>query len=123
MFSEPVYKIFRPFEWDSFQASGSFLGSADDLRDGFIHLCTRGQMQGVLERYFSNEDTVVISTILFGQAAALNLKWEKGKDGAYYPHYYSNLQSEHVHSHVPAYQEGSGGIQMPRDIFFTKSVL
>jgi len=80
-------------------------------------------MQGVLERYFSNEDTVVISTILFGQAAALNLKWEKGKDGAYYPHYYSNLQSEHVHSHVPAYQEGSGGIQMPRDIFFTKSVL
>ena len=74
MFSEPVYKIFRPFEWDGFQVGGTFAGSADDMRDGFIHLCTRTQMEGVLQRFFTSEEEVIIATALFDEAAALNLK-------------------------------------------------
>ena len=48
-----VYKVFTETEWKTFQDTGQFEGSADDLRDGFIHLSTKKQLAGVIERFFS----------------------------------------------------------------------
>ena len=123
MFSEPVYKVFRRFEWDGFQASGRFAGSADDQRDGFIHLSTRTQLEGVLSRFFRGEDEVIIATVLFDEIAALKLKWEKSTGGDFFPHYYGELQGIHIHSHVPALPGPDGQIAAPGDVFFTQSVL
>ena len=52
---DKVYKIFTKSEWKDFQKAGQFKGLADDLRDGFIHLSTEEQVDGVIERYFSGQ--------------------------------------------------------------------
>ena len=49
--------------------------TADDLRDGFIHLSTEEQVDGVIERYFSGQHplyTAEFSGLNFLQI----LKWE-----------------------------------------------
>ena len=33
--------------------TGAFAGSADDLRDGFIHLSTREQLAGTIAKHFA----------------------------------------------------------------------
>lgn len=49
---DKVYKISTESDWTSFQESGQFKGSADDLRDGFIHLSKKEQVSKVIERFF-----------------------------------------------------------------------
>ena len=47
--SDKVYKVFTETEWESFQDTSQFEGSADDLRDGFIHLSTKKQLAWVIK--------------------------------------------------------------------------
>jgi len=82
-----VYKIFTETEWQAFQNSGQFKGSADDLRDGFIHLSTSEQVDGVIERFFLDKQPLYIagfSAPEFLQA----IKWEASSTGEVYPHLY-----------------------------------
>ena len=56
-----VYKIFIESEWQLFKETGLFKGSADDLRDGFIHLSTKEQLDGVIERFFSDKKPLYVA--------------------------------------------------------------
>ena len=40
-----IYKLLRAAEWAAFAAEGSFAGSPDDRRDGYIHLSTAAQVE------------------------------------------------------------------------------
>jgi len=83
-----VYKIFTEAEWNKFQETGQFSGSADDLRDGFIHLSTKEQVDGVIEKYFSGKRPLYVAE--FADADFLQrLKWEASASGEIYPHLYS----------------------------------
>jgi uncharacterized protein (DUF952 family) len=90
-----IFKILRTAEWHSFQAAGQFDGSADDLRDGFIHFSAEEQVAGTLAKYFSGEAEVVILTV---PAAPLGdaLRWEASRNGALFPHLYRPLLLEEV---------------------------
>ena len=46
--SDKVYKVLTESEWKVLQDTGKFGGSADDLRDGFIHLSTKEQLAWVI---------------------------------------------------------------------------
>jgi uncharacterized protein (DUF952 family) len=85
-----IYKVLRSAEWSEAQASGSFAGSPDDARDGFIHLSTAEQLQGTLERHFAGEQNLVVLEV---DAAALGeaLRWEPSRGGALFPHLYADL--------------------------------
>jgi uncharacterized protein (DUF952 family) len=50
-----IFKILRMAEWYAFKSAGRFEGSADDVRDGFIHFSAGPQVSGTLEKYFSTE--------------------------------------------------------------------
>jgi uncharacterized protein (DUF952 family) len=86
-----VYKILRPQEWLRLQHDGELSGSPDDLRDGFIHLSTRAQLQGTLDKYFASERDLVI---LRARADTLGeaLRWEPSRGGALFPHLYRPLR-------------------------------
>ncbi|MGQ5702598.1 DUF952 domain-containing protein [Sandaracinobacteroides sp. A072] len=84
-----IYKIFRAGEWAAFEAGGRFEGSADDLRDGFIHLSTGEQLEGSISRHFSGERGLVIAEIRAGDDPAL--RWEESRGGALFPHLYRPL--------------------------------
>jgi uncharacterized protein (DUF952 family) len=88
-----VYKVLRANEWAAFTASGQFAGSADDLRDGFIHLSTEAQLAGTLSRHFAGEADLVI--VEFDVAAlGAHLRWEASRGGALFPHLYGTLLLE-----------------------------
>ncbi len=92
-----VYKICESGVWAKAAAAGGFAGSADDRRDGFIHLSTVDQLAGTLARHFSDADgnghpdlvLVAIDAARLGDA----LKWEPARDGALFPHLYADLDT------------------------------
>lgn len=85
--TESVYKIFTESEWQTFQKTGQFIGSADDLRDGFIHLSTKEQVPGVVDRYFSGKRPLYVAA--FSSSNFLQkLKWEASASKEIFPHLY-----------------------------------
>jgi uncharacterized protein (DUF952 family) len=43
-----IYRIMMPADHDAFVAAGRYEGSADDLRDGYIHMSTTAQVADTL---------------------------------------------------------------------------
>ena len=87
---EHVYKVLRASEWQEAQTRGVITGSADDLRDGFIHLSTRSQLAGTLERHFAGETGLVVLEIAADRVREV-LQWEPSRGGALFPHLYGVL--------------------------------
>ena len=98
-----VYKILREQEWQEFQTQGSFVGSAHDKRDGFIHLSEESQLKTTLKKHFKDEVPLYIvkfPTDCFPQG---DLKWEKSSSGETFPHLYNsalNLKDAEDHQKV-----------------------
>jgi uncharacterized protein (DUF952 family) len=92
-----LVKIFRAAEWAAFQSTGRFDGSADDLRDGFIHLSSEEQVPGTLERHFADEAGLVLAELGVMDDAAL--RWELSRGGAAFPHLYRPLLRADVVQH------------------------
>jgi len=92
---ERIYKVLRASEWQEAQARGVITGSADDLRDGFIHLSTQRQVAGTLERHFAGETGLVVLEIAADRVSAV-LKWEPSRGGALFPHLYGVLPLDAV---------------------------
>ncbi len=91
-----VFKIFRQSEWGAFVFGGETRGSADDLRDGYIHLSTADQVAGTAERHFAGEHGLMLAAF---DAAALGpaLRWEPSRGGALFPHLHGILAYAAVH--------------------------
>jgi uncharacterized protein (DUF952 family) len=87
---KPVVKLFRAAEWAAFDRDGSFAGSPDDLRDGFIHLSTPEQADATRERHFAGEAGLWIVTV-DADAMGAALRWEVSRGGARFPHLYRAL--------------------------------
>lgn len=85
-----IFKILRGPEWAAFRADGVFAGSADDLRDGFIHLSTDAQLDGTLARHFAGEAGLVVVRVAVEADPAL--KWEVSRGGALFPHLFRPLR-------------------------------
>ena len=84
-----LFKIFRADEWAAFAAAGRFDGSADDRRDGFIHLSTGEQVAGTLKRHFAGETGLVTAEVAVADDPAL--RWERSRGGERFPHLYRPL--------------------------------
>jgi len=86
---DKVYKVFTEREWIAFQKSGHFEGSKDDLRDGFIHLSTKGQVDGVIDRFFAGRGPLYVAEFS-DPGFQQRLKWETVVSGEVYPHLYDS---------------------------------
>ena len=90
-----IYKILTRAEWRAAEASGSFLGSAVDLADGFIHFSTSAQAGETARRYFKDLTDLVVLEVEaedLGQA----LRWEPSRGGDLFPHLYDVLKPAQV---------------------------
>ena len=88
--SDFVYKIVDEGEWQAAIASGSYKGSADDRRDGFIHLSTSSQLEGTLAKHFAGRDGLLLVAVEIPKIAD-RLKWEPARGGDLFPHLYAVL--------------------------------
>jgi uncharacterized protein (DUF952 family) len=68
---------------------GHFPGSADNIRDGFIHLSAAHQLAGTLAKHFAGEDGLVLLA-LDRERLGPALKWEVSR-GDRFPHLYAPL--------------------------------
>lgn len=85
-----VYRITSAKEWSAAVASGTFDGSADDARDGFIHLSTAAQVRETAARHYAGKRDLVLVQV---DAALLGgrLRWERSRGEALFPHLYGTL--------------------------------
>lgn len=93
-----VYKIFRPIEWEALQSKGAFAGSADDQRDGFIHLSTASQLQGTLDKHYTQGGNLILAEV-YTLELGEKLIYEVSRGGAEFPHLYAELLKENVSRH------------------------
>jgi uncharacterized protein (DUF952 family) len=85
-----VYKILTTPQWQLLQSTGTFEGSPDDLRDGFIHLSTAEQLAGTLEKHFAGQSGLVCVSMR-SRDLGTALRWEPSRGGLLFPHLYSSL--------------------------------
>jgi uncharacterized protein (DUF952 family) len=90
-----IYKICERRSWLAAEAAGQFRGSADDTRDGFIHFSTAGQLAGTVAKHFAKQSDLLLIAV---DAARLGpqLKWERSRGGAPFPHLYGPLRLDAV---------------------------
>jgi uncharacterized protein (DUF952 family) len=110
-----VYKVCTAADWADARRLGRYLGSADDLRDGFIHLSTAEQLAGTLERHFAGQDGLVLAAFdpkRLGPA----LQWEPARDGSLFPHLYSDLDPSLANSSVKLAIGPDGRHILPKEL-------
>ena len=92
----PVVKLLRASEWAALQADGTFAGSADDVRDGYIHMSTPDQVAGTAAKWFAGEAGVMAVT--FDADALGDVRWEPARGGMLFPHLYRPLRINEIMS-------------------------
>jgi uncharacterized protein (DUF952 family) len=85
-----VYKIVGEEVWRQASERGVFLGSRDDLADGYIHLSAEDQVTATAARHFAGRRDLLLVAIP-AVALAPDLKWEPSRQGALFPHLYAAL--------------------------------
>jgi uncharacterized protein (DUF952 family) len=85
-----IYKIAEAAQWTDAVTRGTFDGSADDKRDGFIHLSTAAQARETAAKHFAGRAGLVLAAVQVELLGAL-LRWEPSRGGALFPHVYGPL--------------------------------
>lgn len=91
-----IYRIVSRADWAAAQAAGAFTGTAHDIRDGFIHFSTAGQVAETAAKHYAGKGDLLL---LHVDTAALQapLKWEKSRNDDLFPHLYGPLSVATVH--------------------------
>lgn len=106
-----IFKIATRDEWATAEAGGKFIGSPDDLRDGFIHFSTRDQLATTLSKHFSDKDDLLLLAVEADHLGD-NLKWEASRGGALFPHLYTPLPTDLVLWEKPIERDSAGGFRL-----------
>lgn len=93
-----AYKLLDDTAWRQWKAEGTFTGSPDDIRDGFIHLSTAAQTAETAAKYFASVDPLVLAMVDLS-AVAPDLRWEPSRGGALFPHVYGPIPFAAVAGH------------------------
>ena len=74
-----IYKICPASAWREAERQGVFRGSADDMRDGFIHFSTAAQVGETARKHFFGQTglfLIAIDVDALGEA----LRWEPSRN-------------------------------------------
>lgn len=93
--SEPIYKICSRAEWQAALEAGSYAGSADDARDGFIHFSLAHQLAATAAKYFAGRTDLVLLAVDADRLGTA-LRFEPSRGGELFPHLYASLPARCV---------------------------
>ena len=113
--SDPVYKICSSAVLQEAKGLGRFEGSADDARDGFIHLSAGQQVAGTLAKYFAGQSDLVLLAI-DPERLGERLRWEISRGGEPFPHLYGPLDLDHVILVEALVLQGDGTHRLPEGV-------
>ena len=85
-----IYKITPASAWREAERQGVYKGSADDLRDGYIHFSTASQVAETARKHYFGQTGLFLIAI---DADALGdaLRWEASRNDELFPHLYGEL--------------------------------
>lgn len=85
-----IYKVLSRAALAEAKAKGRFEGSADDARDGFIHLSSADQLEETLAKHYAGQEDLVLLAVA-SESLGERLQWEPSRGGALFPHLYGPL--------------------------------
>lgn len=91
---------------------GSFAGSADDRRDGFIHLSTAAQLTATVDRHYAGRDDLHVAEVDL-EALGDAVKWEPARGGDDFPHLYGDLPLDAVVAYSPLARDDDRQVRLP----------
>ena len=91
-----IFRLISEQAWLAAERSGSFRGSAHDVRDGFIHFSTAEQLAETAAKHYAGQSNLLL---LYVKTAALSsaLKWEVSRNEQLFPHLYGLLPTSAVY--------------------------
>lgn len=95
-----LYRIVSAEAWREAVHHGAFVGSEHDLRDGFIHLSAREQVEETASKHYGGKPDQLLLFVREAALAALGehaVRWEPSRGGALFPHLYAALPVSLVH--------------------------
>ena len=107
-----IFKICPASAWRDAERDGVYRGSADDLRDGFIHFSTAEQVAGTAKKHFSGQSGLVLVT-LDADALGEALRWEPSRGGALFPHLYGELDPSAARGVTELPLRADGSLALP----------
>jgi len=112
MSAATAYKVLTADQLATLERDGRFDGSADDLRDGFVHLSGLDQLAGTLDRHFAGAADLFLAEV-DADAAGPALRWEPSRGGELFPHLYGPLLLETVVAYGPLTRDDDGSVRPP----------
>ncbi len=91
-----IYKISPQNAWHQAERAGTFTGSPIDIEDGFIHFSTAEQAAETAAKHFAGQDDLFLIAVEADRLGQ-ELKWEKSRDDALFPHLYREMRLNDVH--------------------------
>ena len=85
-----IYHMCPSETWEEATRAGTYRGTADDLRDGFIHFSTAGQIAQSARRHRAGQAGLVLVAVE-SERLGDRLKWEPSRSGDLFPHLYGPL--------------------------------
>jgi uncharacterized protein (DUF952 family) len=110
-----VFKVATREAWEEACRLGTFSGSDDDVRDGFIRLSALHQLAGTLARHCKGRTDLVLIELDAG-ALGEELRWERSRGGDLFPHLYAPLSTAAARRVRALRLDGSGVPVVPEDV-------
>ena len=85
-----IYHVCKDAEWCRAQEEGEYIGSSQDISDGFIHFSSRSQVHKSVAKHRAGQGGLVILEVDTGLIEK-GLVWEPSRGGQLFPHLYENL--------------------------------
>ncbi len=114
--ADPIYKVMTEAAFEASWSQGHFTGSADDLRDGFIHFSAAHQLEATLAKYFAGQEDLVLLAVDPDRLSPA-LTWEPSRGGALFPHLYAPLDLAAVLWAEPITLGEDGSHVLPEGVF------
>ncbi len=110
-----IYKILPEALWRDARTKGRFEGAGIDLKDGFIHFSTAGQVRRTAELYFADQQGLLLVAV-DGAMLGSALRYEPSRDGDLFPHLYANLPLDAVVWEKPLPLGPDGAHEFPENL-------
>lgn len=95
-----IYHMAARADWQAACATGVYSGSADDLRDGFIHFSTAAQVRVSAARHRAGRTDLLLLSVR-AEALGPALRWEAARGGDLFPHLYGTLAPDQAYDVQP----------------------
>lgn len=107
-----AFKVLTGPDMAALERDGTFAGSADDQRDGYIHLSTATQLTATVDKHYAGQTDLHIAEVDLDALGEI-IRWEPSRGGQEFPHLYGPLPLEAVVAYSPLERDGDGAVKLP----------